>query len=554
MPIGGRKFSIERALFEMAEQIKVNASAPNIKKYVPHEKQVTFHSSKKKRKLYLGGNRSGKTVGGVCEGIWRATCTHPYRPELNSIGPSRGRVVGVDFTQGIEKILIPQYQQWTYPSALRGGTWDTAYDKWTRTLNFSNGSTIEFMSYDQDLDKFAGTSRHWVHFDEEPPRSIWQENLARLIDTNGEFWITMTPVEGITWVYEDLYEHNVNNPDGTVEVILINSIENPYLSAEALTEFRQVLDNEEDAATRIGGAFVQQGGRVYKNFDPTVGGIHVLPEPVDEPLKMFPPTSWLWLMGLDHGLKNPTAVLWMAINEYGFCVVFDEHYRNELTIDEHAKIIKQRIKEHGRFPDLLVADPSIKNRQAVTGTSIHQEYAKHGLAFTLGNNNIRDGIVRVKRYFNPGPLIAGINYIPHPLFPKAGADTSYARLRISPKCSNLIKEAKLYRFKTYANKKLNDERNPYEEPNPKDDHALDALRYMIMTRPDLFGPNPHTEQTDVDKIVNELQERIVRNNPLLKEIADPNGYLEGESGWSPQNSNPSSDANWHYDESMGIHY
>lgn len=543
------KFDLDRTLYEMSEQIRENSRHPNIKKYVPHEKQERFHRSEKKRKLYIGGNRSGKSVGGVTEGIWRATCTHPYRPDLNAIGPNNGRVVGVDFTQGIEKILIPLYKQWLYPSALRGSTWENAYDKWTKTLNFSNGSTIEFMSYDQDLDKFAGTSRHWVHFDEEPPRSIWVECLARLIDTNGDFWMTMTPVEGITWVYEDLYEHNVDNPDGNVEVISINSIENPYLNAAAIQEFSNVLGNDEDSSTRIGGAFVQQGGRVYKNFDPTVGGLHVLSEPIDDPKAMFPNANWLWIMGLDHGLKNPTAVLWMAVNEYGYCVVFDEHYQNELTIDQHAKIIKERIKQHGRFPDLLVADPSIRNRLANTGVSTHQEYAKLGLPFILGNNDIKSGIIRVKRYFTPAPLIAGVNYRPHPLFPVAGE--AYPRLRISPKCANVIKEGKLYRFKTYANKKLNDDRNPYEEPNPKDDHALDALRYMIMTRPDLMGPNPNTSKDDVDRIVDQLQEQIVRNNPYAN-FADPNGVLDSSSGWTPQNSDPSSDGGWQYDEHMGV--
>jgi phage terminase large subunit-like protein len=549
MPMSSKRFDHDKAMYQLSEQIKENSRHPNIKKYVPHEKQVRFHSSEKKRKLYLGGNRSGKTVGGVTEGIWRATCTHPYRPELNSIGPNTGRVIGVDFTQGIEKILIPQYKQWLYPSALRGGSWDSAYEKWTRTLNFSNGSTIEFMSYDQDLDKFAGTSRHWVHFDEEPPRSIWVENLARLIDTDGEFWITMTPVEGITWVYEDLYETNVNNADGEVEVIEINSIENPYLSATALTSFSNVLGDGEDVNIRIGGGFESKGGRVYKNFDPTVGGVHVLAEPVESPKDMFPNANWLWIMGLDHGLKNPTAVLWMAVNEYGFCVVFDEHYRNELVIEEHATLIKEKIKAHGRFPDILVADPSIRNRLANTGVSTHQEYAKFGLPFTLGNNDIKSGIVRVKRYFGTAPLVAGVNYRSHPLFPKAG--DSYSRLRIAPNCSNLIKEGKLYRFKTYANKRLNDERNPYDEPNPKDDHALDALRYMIMTQPDLVGPNPNTTKSDIDNIVDALQEQIVRNH-AYREVADPHGYLEAESGWNPENSLPSGDAGWQYDEHMGV--
>jgi phage terminase large subunit-like protein len=212
----GKIQSMDEALLLLSEGLSDTARAPNIKRYKPHEKQHLFHASTKKKKLYIGGNRSGKTTGGVCEDIWRATCRHPYRPDLNEIGPNRGRVVAVDFVNGVEKIIFPQFQQWLYPSALKGGAWETAYNKLLRTLTFSNGSTIEFMSYDQDLDKFAGTSRHWIHFDEEPPKSIYIENMARIIDTDGDFWITMTPVEGMTWVYEDLYEQNHNNADGVV--------------------------------------------------------------------------------------------------------------------------------------------------------------------------------------------------------------------------------------------------------------------------------------------------------------------------------------------------
>ena len=548
------KLDPDKFLFELAEQVIQNTRSPNIKKYVPHEKQLKFHSSTQKRKLYIGGNRSGKTVGGVTEGIWRATCTHPYRPELNSIGPNRGRVVGVDFTQGVEKILIPQYQQWLYPSAIRGGTWESAYDKWTRTLNFSNGSTIEFMSYDQDLDKFAGTSRHWVHFDEEPPRSIWVENLARLIDTDGEFWITMTPVEGITWVHDELYEPNVKNPEPTVEIIEINSIENPYLSDSAIKSFTGTLNNAEDVSTRIGGAFVQQGGRIYKNFDPAVGGHHVLDEPIEDPNAMFPKANWLWIMCMDWGLKNPTAVEWLAINEYGFVIAFDEWYKNELTVEQHAKAIKKRIKAHGRFPDILVADPSIKNRNPVTGTSIHQEFAKNGLPFIFGNNDIKAGIARVKNYFNEAPLVAGVNYRPHPLFPKAGLDSLYPRLRFSPVCVNAIREHKRYRFKTYANKKLNDERNPMEEPNPKDDHTCDAIRYGIMTQPDLFAERDDVNQGTLDDILNNLQEKIVRNSKY-DDYADPNNLIDGSTGWSLGNSESKSDSGgWTYDSHMGINF
>lgn len=544
----------DEILLEVSTGLKEVSRAPNIKKYRPHTKQHTFHCSYVKKKLYIGGNRSGKTVGGVCEGIWRASCTHPYRPDLNALGPTRGRVVGVDFTHGIEAIILPIYKQWCYPSILKGDSWETAWDKNLKILTFKNGSTIEFMSYDQDLDKFAGTSRHWIHFDEEPPKPIFIECLARILDTDGDYWITMTPVEGITWVFEDLYDKNIGKDNADVLIVEINTLENPYLSESGIANFISSTDSEEQSI-RIGGKFVQQGGKIWKNFDPIVGGKHVLKEPIDTPKDYF--KDWLWIMSLDHGLNNPTAVLWIAIDKNGFGVVFDEHYANELSVEQQAERIILKIKQHGRVPDIMVADPSIAARNGITMSSIQQEYQKYGLSFIMGNNDVKAGLVRVKRYWNNAKYVGSRS---HPLFvdENDAAVDKFPRLRVSPVCVNLIKEAKRYRWKTYRDKKLAYENNPYEEPHKKDDHACDALRYGIMTQPDLFADQTDPEHDSFHKKVNNAlvslgvgeENRI--NNPANMEIADPWGLHEPDSMWQEGNSMPKeTSGGWTFDEHMG---
>lgn len=557
-----KKLDPTQALLEIAEQIVANTRSPNIKKYKPHQKQYVFHSSRKQKKLYIGGNRSGKTTGGVTEAIWRATCTHPYRPELNAIGPNRGRVVAVDFVQGVEKIIFPQYQQWLYPSAIKGGSWSTAYQPSLRTLTFENGSTIEFMSYDQSLDKFAGTSRHWTHFDEEPPRTIYGECIARLVDTNGEFWITMTPVEGITWIHDELYEPNINNPESDVEIVEINTLENPYLSEAGINLLASSVD-EDEVSVRIGGGFVRKGGRVYPNFDPTKGANQVLSESIRDPKTFFPSSRWMWILALDHGLNNPTAVEWLAVNDDGFVVVFDEWYKSGFTVDKHADVIKRKITEHGRFPDLLVADPSITQRNGVSGTSIHEEYQKYGLPFILGNNDVKSGTIRVKKYLQarayPGdkisrhPLYGGGLVLPNATDEVVLRDIEgrFPLLSIDPRCEKLIWEMKGYRWKTYTDKKKQYENNPYDEPHKKDDHACDALRYAIMTQPDLAANNNEPNEDRIREAMQEHGERVGRSGDF--NIADPNHRLDniGEEGaWSPEHPMPREN-NWAIDEHMG---
>lgn len=445
------------ALTLLAERLRTQASAPNIFAYEPHDKQRVFHCSTCKKKLYIGGNRSGKTTGGIVEDIWWLTGTHPFRE--TPAGPIRGRVVSVDFVNGIEKIILPQFKQWLPTSLLINGSWEDSYDKLLRTLTLANGSFVEFMSYDQDLDKFAGTSRHFIHFDEEPPQDIYTECLARLVDTNGSFWITMTPVEGMTWVYDTLYEPGVVGEKGIL-VIEVSMSDNPHLDAEAIKDFLDSLDEDERKA-REHGQFVQLGGLIYKHFKPEV---HVVKE------GWRPPKDWLVAASLDHGYNNPTAWLWHAVSPDGEVVTFHEHYASGSTVDVHAAEVRKFNADphglNGREPDYYIGDPSIRNTDPITGTSIHQEYIRYGIPIVLGNNDVKAGINRVSRYLKLRPN-GRPNWV------------------ITENCKNLIKELRRYRWATYASKKIANANNLKDEPHKKDDHACDSARYFFMSRPDL---------------------------------------------------------------------
>lgn len=444
-------------LTKLSSQVKLQAVRPNVHGYRPHEKQELFHSNPARGRLYIGGNRSGKTTGGTVEDIWWLTGKHPYMQTPEP--PVRGRVVGVDFLNGIEKILRPEMARWLPMSELKGGTWSTAYSKETRTLTLENGSTVEYMSYDQDLDKFAGTSRHFVHFDEEPPQDIFTENRARLIDTGGSWWMTMTPVEGMTWIYDDIYMPGKNDPSSNISVIEIDMTENPYLSEAEISGFMSGLSEDERMA-RIKGRFVSIGGLVHKDFDPER---HV----VDA---MIPPLDWEWYVSLDHGYNNPTAILWHAVSPDGQVVTFGEHYERERTVDYHASVIHQRNAIYGRPPDYYVSDPAISQRNGVTGTSIQQEYMEYGIAFAPGNNEVLSGVNRVNSYLKP-------------------AANGRPRWLITRNCRALIWEMQRLRWKTYATKKMQHQNNRMDQIHKKDDHACDSARYFFTMLPDLTPNN-----------------------------------------------------------------
>lgn len=236
------------------------ARKPNILNYQPGPVQQKFHESESIGRLFAGGNRSGKTVAGITEDIWWLTGTHPYieTPEP----PVAGRLITVDFKSGAEEIILPALKQWIPMSYLKDGLWEKSWNKISHILTLRNGSTLEIKSHDQDLETFAGSARHFLHVDEECPKSIFTESKLRLMDYNGRYWITMTPVEGMTWVYYDLVEKETER----IEVFTSSVHDNPSISAEAKEAILGDL-SEEDRRVREHGAFVPKGGLVLREFN-----------------------------------------------------------------------------------------------------------------------------------------------------------------------------------------------------------------------------------------------------------------------------------------------
>lgn len=472
MPPRQRKInSIHDAFRDLSENLARVATYPDINGYTPHAKQELFHKSGKRTRLYIGGNRSGKTTGGIVEDVWWLTRKHPFLRLPDR--PIAGRIVSVDFLNGVEKIIKPQLKQWLPPSELRGGTWTDAYDSMTRTLNLENGSFVELMSYDQELEKFAGTSRDFVHFDEEPPESIYTECKARLIDRKGRLWITMTPVEGMTWIHDTIYEPGTLG-EKDIDVIEVDMAENPHLDQQEVKEFLDSLSEDEKLA-RGAGKFVQMGGLVYKTFSPE---IHVIDQ-IDFADLMG--HQYKHYMSLDHGFNNPTSVHWHAVDQDNVAITFDEHYESQRIVEYHAAVIHGRNADHGRVPDINICDPALAQKQAVTGTSIQTEYAIRGIGFVLGNNDVITGVAKVNQYLALG---------------KDGRPNWY----ITRNCVNLIREIRRLRWKTWASKKQASQNNPYDQIHKKDDHACDDARYFFSFMPELTDKKPLPDKTALPKI------------------------------------------------------
>jgi len=432
------------------------ALRPTIAGYRPQEHQIPFHESKAKGRLLLGGNRSGKTVSGSAEATMWLTGQHPYGYKFKP--PVRGRAIGVDFDNGINRIILPEIAKWMPPSALIDGSWDASYHKSMRTLTLTNGSQIEFMSYDQDVDKFAGTSRHFVYFDEEPPEEIFNENMARLVDTGGNWWMTMTPLIDMSWTFDNLYI-KAKNGDPNIELFEVSTLMNEYVNASELDILFGNLKEDEKKA-RMHGTYMQQTGTIYgEHWDEK----NVIDPIIDGPMWNIYHGRWGHFCMMDHGHANPTCFLWGAFDGEGRVVIYKEYYKRKLIVSEHALNVRAINEELKLVPSYYVGDPSIGNTDPITGTSVQIEYSEHGIPILLGNKDVSAGIERVAGRFRSKMIY------------------------ITRDCEYLLWELARYRWAKYSSKKIAARSNEKDQPMKKDDHAMDALRYGIVSRPVLFG-------------------------------------------------------------------
>jgi phage terminase large subunit-like protein len=505
--VAKEKYDLAEVLLQLGEGLNASVHSPNLYNYVPSPKQKEFHSLPQRNRLYIGGNRSGKSLGSTIEAIWWLTHTHPFRetPE----GPIRGRVVAVDFLNGVDKIILPLYKQWLPKKYLINGSWEDSYSRERHVLTLNNGSFVEFMSQDQDLDKFAGSSRHFVHFDEECPQTVFRECLARLVDTSGVWWMSQTPVQGMEWIFDDIYlpAKEGTKPIGIVEAEMAD---NPTLSAEAIKEFLDMLP-EEERIIRSKGQYIHLGGAVFPDFSPLT---HCIPKG-----QFRPKQGQRIIRTMDSGYTNPTVWLWMAVDEDGSVTVFREHYAAKLNVAEHAhivnKITNELIQQYGVEVWLTTGDPAIKQTKEHTGTSIQQEYQKAGIyiAVDMIPTDRRIGLERIQQYMKTNPK------------------TGKPYLRITDECTNLIAELPKLKWKKHASPKVAEQKNKLEDIRDKDNHCYDALKYAMTFMTDL---TPFSGETKVklDVFHDRMQETYGVTHSF-KDYDDQNEWGDQWTGITP---------------------
>lgn len=416
--------------------------------YTPHTKQALFHEAGKeaKERLFLAGNRTGKTFGACVEVVMHLTGRYPewwqgyrYTHPIDAWVASNTSQTTRDILQhqyylgqagsaGMipDHLILKSSKQPGVPDAI-----DTLFVK-----HITGGtSTLGFKSYDQGRTKFQGTKKHLIHFDEEPPRSVYHEALLRTMGTgkhHGMLLLTMTPKLGLTemvlsFIEDRLPEVSQNNKF----YVQATWADNPYLQEDEKTRLRASLKPHEVEAVEKG--------------IPSLGIGLVYPVPESHVVtKPFPiPDHWPRVYGLDFGWSNPTAALFAAHdrdNDILYC--YSEYAQSEKTPEQHVTALTGR--EANWIPG--VYDPAGKISSQKDGQNLIALYREAGLRYLSKADNAKEkGIMKVLQRMQNGGL------------------------KIFSTLSQTLTE-----FRMYA-------RDDKGIPKKSNDHLMDCLRYIVMS-------------------------------------------------------------------------
>lgn len=371
--------------------------------------------------------------------------------------------------------LIDKSRQ-LYMKAFPGAKFRESKSTWV----FPSGATIWFTYLDRDKDvtRFQGQAFNWIGIDEitqYPTPYVWDYLRSRLRTTDpelqkhlymrctanpggvGGWWVKKMyidsgteneafPAYDIDTMKPFVWPHNhekAGQPLFFRKFVPARLTDNPHLMADGQYEAMLLSLPEVERKRLLEGDWDVAEGAAFPEFSRSR---HVV-EPYDLP------TNWPRIRAADYGYASPSCVLWGAIDWDNNIWIYRELYAKHLTAEQLAdKIIEA--EEFDPLPHYTVLDSSCWNKTGF-GPSIAETMMRQGVRWTPSDRNRIQGKMEIHRRLADDP------YSQEP------------RLRIFSSCQQTIKQM--------ASIPLS--KNNSEDVDTKaEDHAYDALRYMVMTR------------------------------------------------------------------------
>jgi phage terminase large subunit len=393
-----------------------------------------FHRSQAKNRWIMGGNRSGKSESNIGYDLCAfATGIHKWRET-----PDNAVIWAVANDWSLVGKLLWQEKIKDYLPALqiKRILWHNKSVEIPQEIKLKNGNIIEFKAGEQGRKAFEGRALDAIYQDEQiksDSEGIFIEMQARLMDRNGFFAGSMTPLVPQPWL-----EEKVMYLPETDEVFYANLNDNRksrggYIDDEEI-DLMIAQWPIEIQETRIKGHFAAFLGAVYKTFNRQ---IHTC-----EPFKI--PDDWTRYRVIDWGFNNPFACLWMARDKDKRWYVYNEHYEAQQTLKYHSDCIK-RISGTERYR-CTYADHEAQERH---------EFKSLGIPSIPAKKDVHLGIEAVQAAL------------------KVQGD-GRPRLTIFKHCKHTIKEMGGYKWAEGSEIK-----DAKDEPLELNDHTCDCVRYGI---------------------------------------------------------------------------
>lgn len=460
--------------------------------------QFRFNQCRKKVQIMAGGFGNGKSA---------AACVKAIGLAMDYPG-SNGLVARESYVK-LNDTVRKEFYKWIPHDAV--ARWPTTTDN---TMILKNGSTINFRyiaqrgkksSDGQSTSNLLSATYDWVVVDQiEDPQIMHKDFLDLLgrlrgstpykgtdptMPMSGPRWLILTANPSANWVYSKLIKplhqwkatglvtedliHDPNTMEPLIELFEGSTHENSHnLDAD----FIQGLEAAYKGQMRrrfLMGEWAAFEGLVYPEFSTDM---HMIKHSVMEDLlleQLHDRTRYIGIEGFDLGITEPSCYLIGFVDEIGRIFVIDGFYEPGLTTDviyEKITALQQKYAYGIELGDPIWGDPAIFRKTQLSGLSVStvgKILTEKGLYIKGGQNDIKNGIMKVNGYLAIQPEF-------HFLDPSMAG----AGIYFSDHLTFISDEFLTYFWKT------NELGTRIDEPNGKNDHAMDTLKYMLSRIPD----------------------------------------------------------------------
>ena len=256
---------------------------------------------------------------------------------------------------------------------------------------------------------------------------------------------------GHEWVKRLFIDRRYRGSEQAEDYVFIPArvTDNPFLMRDKF--YVTILENLPEPLRRayLDGDWDVLAGQYFGEFSRTR---HVV-----EPFAI--PKAWRKFRAMDWGYNDPCAVLWFAVSPGGRVYVYREYYERQVLSSETARRIRQLTGDEA-IAYTAASPDAWQNRGMnasgdLSGMSIAEVFAHGGVPLVKADNARVSGWQRVREYL-------------------AEADDGLPRLQIFRCCENLIRTLPMLFF---------DEHFVEDVSGRCEDHAPEALRYGLMSRP-----------------------------------------------------------------------